>query len=267
MIRIKTQINNAVTEFKMKSSWPELSQDDLTFAANLIFDNIDSHSAKVQLLIQLVQADDRKTKLVPLVEQLWLKDPDSCILLFDQIDFITLKLPNYYESLFPEFNGFQGLENGLENMKWLQFRHAERHFHNYITHRQEFSLNALMSFIFWKNEFIIEQSPKTAKIAASWLNSDRQAALLNYAALRHWVMNIVEDEDDPINDDLLDNPAKAFQAQSLPDNKLWSENISFNLADGGKFGSFMEIDNLTVPAVLNAIDQKNEIVMREQLRN
>ena len=170
MNEIRVEIDGEVESFQLKSSWEEIEQfEELQKAAALIFDLIDTSSAKVELFKALVVSNASRGKLYSLISSLWDLDPGNVVTLIDQVDFVVNTLPSLYESLAAEYREFQGPENGLKNIRWQQFRNAEPYYKDFIESRTESSLNAMLGYLYWKDDYKLENAPKMAKIAAGWL--------------------------------------------------------------------------------------------------
>lgn len=255
-IDIEVGANIQNLNFDMKSRWPELDFDDLRFAAKRIYaQDEEIHLANGELFTQLVNLPTKELR--SLTEKMMLDDDgvQALVNLYDAVEFVIDKRPVFSFSRCYEYRGFTGPADELANIQWQQFAKAERYYSQYLADLQESDLNALLGFIYWKDQFSLDLAPKMMKIVQAWPIVDRKAMFFNYMALRNFMLEIPEVVE-PLPEKERD-PIQALQnAVEAPDPHS-AEKFAFRLA-GAKFGTVHQINQMMVPDVFRMIDQLKE---------
>lgn len=268
MERIKIEIDGRTTEFDVKSKWEELDFEDLKVAGRIVFDQVERDKGRMDLFIQLAQCDKKTLRHVG--EEM-LRDDDGVVFfmkLVDTVDFVYTTLPVFNLSECLEYRGYTGPADNLANIRVKQMRDAEAYFCDYIEHQEVRSLNALLSFLYWQDDFRHDRAPKMVKVVEGWPLEDRLAMLLNYMALRHhWlgVKPVPEEKavtSEMVDEEVYDNPREYMKKQVLQTTAEMLTTIPFDLADGERYGSIQDIEQMLLPDLLLAIEQRNSEIAR-----
>jgi hypothetical protein len=257
-VRIEIPGRKAPIEFEVKESWDELNFDDLKVVQKIIFGDplaMDVHRGEV--LSQLTVLP--KKRLRQLGELLMADDDgvEAMVQLYETIDFVLKLRPVFYHSACSEYRGFSGPADGLENLQWHQFAKAEMFFSDYLESRDEYDLNCLIAFIYYRDEYRPSASPTVYKVVQGWPLADRLAMVLNYMGLRNGVMGIQAEPEQPKEETEQEpDPIRALQA-SDEDPAEWALSLPFNIA-GEKVGTIDQINKMMVPDVFRVLDQLQE---------
>jgi hypothetical protein len=172
--------------FQLPERWEELTTEQLTMIADVLFYQPNEGFSKILLIPSLGGLDKKEYLLFMRAVEDNEEMLEAAAVLHDALDWV-FEPGKIEESLIVEYEDWEGPAGLLDNLTFDQYYLAEAAYASFIESKNESDLNDLISVLYMpKNqEFREARLPFVKRSVAQWPLDVREAMLLNFHLLRN----------------------------------------------------------------------------------